>query len=81
VSSTHKIPTFQNCKIERARFSKSSSPKNFQMSLQIQFHEEEKEKENNNNNKDTPFTQIKNFFLSSLSIEKIEKGDFQLNNS
>jgi hypothetical protein len=44
VSSTHRIPTFQNYKVEWARFSKSSSPKFFQTSLQIQFHEEEKEK-------------------------------------
>jgi hypothetical protein len=40
----------------------------------------EKEKENNNNNIDTPFIQIKNFFFSFLSTEKIEKGDFPLNN-
>jgi hypothetical protein len=44
VSSTHRIPTFQNYKVEWGRFSKSSSPKFFQTSLQIQFHEEEKEK-------------------------------------
>jgi hypothetical protein len=80
VSSTHRIPTFQNYRVKWARFSKSSSPKFFQTLLQIQSHEEEEEEEEEEEATTTTIKTphlLKSKFIFLISFNKKEqKGGF-----